>query len=234
MQHDSYHGPFGGTFVIRREAPALHQPVDVSFSNPTSRWACFDKMDRKNGLSFSVDGFELGGRKPAEGGVDAVGIVEGSDGIENGGAGLFVGEEVAAVDEPHFEGAPNAFQGGVIVALGPAPDGREQIGLGQSCAEITSRVLNAAVGVEEQSRRWLAMRAGHFEGVEGEMGVDLLAHGPAGELPAAQIEDASEVKPTLPGFDVGNVGHPDGVGGCGFWSEVALKGWTEDWRAHGM
>lgn len=47
------------------------------------------------------------------------------DVIENGGSGLGAGLEVAPVDQFKFEGAPEAFQGGVVVVIALAVHGVE-------------------------------------------------------------------------------------------------------------
>ncbi len=50
------------------------------------------------------------------------------------------------------------------------------------------------------------------EGVERDLGVQGLTHGPADDLAGVNIEDGDEVEPALAGRDVGQVGEPDLVG----------------------
>ena len=49
--------------------------------------------------------------------MKALGIVEAFDVIEDGGAGLVVRGERLAINQLPFEGAPEAFHGGVVVAI---------------------------------------------------------------------------------------------------------------------
>src|SRR4051812_28346467 len=82
-------------------------------------WACFEKTDDEVGVIWLVVlVFEVNGRKIIQGTVSALAIVEGFDVIEDFGASLAVGSEVAAIDQFEFESAPEAFHGGVVVAVG--------------------------------------------------------------------------------------------------------------------
>jgi hypothetical protein len=47
-------------------------------------------------------------------------------GYDDAGAGLEVADKVSAIDEVEFEGAPEAFHGGVVVAVAFAAHGRHQ------------------------------------------------------------------------------------------------------------
>ena len=55
--------------------------------------------------------------------MGALAIVEAFDVIEDFGARLGVRREVTAVDEVEFEAAPEAFHGGVVVAVGASAHG---------------------------------------------------------------------------------------------------------------
>src|SRR5207247_2073181 len=63
---------------------------------------------------------------------------------------------------------------------------------------------------------------GHAQGLEDEGAVDALAHREADDAAREQVEDRSEVQPSLRGPDVGDVRHPSEVG-C-----VGLKLTVED------
>ena len=58
--------------------------------------------------------------------------------------------EAAAINQFLFEGAPEGFHGGVVIAAGFAAHGGEGLAMSQSVAEISAGVLAAAVGVEDQ------------------------------------------------------------------------------------
>ena len=152
-----------------------------------------------------------------EGAVEALTIIEGFDVIEDGGPGVGMGGEIAAIDEFELEGAPEAFHGGIVIAVALATHGLEEIGLGQSRAEIAGGVLGPPVGVEEQLGSGLTVLQRHGESLENEGGVDPFAHGPADDLAAVEIQDTGEVEPTFPSLDIGDIGDPDLIGRGGCW-----------------
>lgn len=73
-------------------------------------------------------------------------IIERLDVVEDLGASLVVGGEVAPSNEFEFECAPETFHGGVVVAGAAAAHGGNEAGLGVS----TSRSTLAA----SKDRRW--------------------------------------------------------------------------------
>ena len=84
----------------------------------------------------------------------------------------------------------------------------------EGVAIVVAGVLNAAVGMEHQACGRLAMSPGHAPGGQDQFGVDVLAHGPAGQAPAVKVQDAGQVEPAFLGVDVGDVAEPDLVGGA--------------------
>ena len=96
--------------------------------------------------------------------MSALAVVEDFDIIENFGTGLAVAGEVSAIDQVEFEGAPKAFHGGVVVAVTCAAHGGHQAGGLQGLPVITTGVLDAAIGVEDQISWRLAVQAGHGQG----------------------------------------------------------------------
>ena len=95
--------------------------------------------------------------------MSAVAVVEGFDVIEDLHASLSAGVEATAIDQLQFEGAPEAFHGGIIVAIALAAHRGEQTSVGQCLTIIVGGVLNAAVGMEEQMGRWLPSEQSHLE-----------------------------------------------------------------------
>ena len=88
------------------------------------KWACFDKMDREvEAFGLVVMEFEVNWRMIIQRAMRALAIVEGFNVIEDVGARLSAGEEVTAVNEFEFEGAPEAFHGGIVVAVAFATHG---------------------------------------------------------------------------------------------------------------
>ena len=121
--------------------------------------------------------------------MGAARVIKAFDIVEDFGASLVVGGKVATVDELQFEGAPEAFPGGIVVAIAPAAHGWNDVGLSQRSSEITRGVLNAPIRVEEEIRRGIVMAQGHAEGVEDQGGIDRLAPGPTDDLAAVEVED---------------------------------------------
>ena len=93
--------------------------------------------------------------------MEALGVIKAFDVIEDGGAGSLVGGERPAIDEFPFEGAPEAFHVGIIVAIALAAHGGDEARPGQGVAIIGGGVLNPAIGVAEEFGGRLAMQERH-------------------------------------------------------------------------
>ena len=102
-----------------------------------------------------VLGFEVNWGKIVQGAVSALAIVKAFDEFKDVLAGLGAGGELAAVNQFEFEGAPEAFHGGVVVAVAFAAHGGHAARLGQRVPVVGAGVLNAAIGMEQQLRRRL-------------------------------------------------------------------------------
>src|SRR5206468_9520058 len=94
--------------------------------------------------------FEVNGRKVVQRAMGALAIVEGFDVIEDLGSSLGASAEAAAVNQLQFEGAPEAFHGGVVITVTSATHRGDQAGLSQGLTIIAAGVLNAAIGMEQQ------------------------------------------------------------------------------------
>ena len=57
--------------------------------------------------------------------------MEGFDVVEDFGFGLAVSGEVAAVDQFDFQGAPEAFHGGIVVTISSPTHGRNKARCGE-------------------------------------------------------------------------------------------------------
>ena len=53
---------------------------------------------------------------------------------------------------------------------------------------------------------------GHHQRGERQLGAHMVAHRPADDLAGRQVEHGGEVKPSLAGRDISDVGQPDAVG----------------------
>src|SRR5271165_1473529 len=103
------------------------------------------------GVHSVVLEFEVNGGMIAQGAVAALAVVEGLDVIEDFVPGLGAGVKVPAVNHLQLEGAPEAFHGGVVVAIAFAAHGGDQPGPAQCAAVVGAGVLDAAIGVEQQA-----------------------------------------------------------------------------------
>ena len=87
--------------------------------------------------------------------MKALGIIETFDVIEDGGACLVVVGELPTIDQFPFEGAPEAFHGGIVVTVALAAHGWHQFGGLERVAEVATGILDAAIGMEQQFGGWL-------------------------------------------------------------------------------
>ena len=115
-------------------------------------------------------------------------------------------------DELDPEGVEEAFHGRIIVAA-RRPAYR---GFSFHCNELLAvrfrGVLAAAVGMTDEAfGRSLPLRSRH-QGGQRQLCSHMVAHRPSDDLAGRQIEHSREIKPSLAGRDIDNVGQPDAVG----------------------
>jgi hypothetical protein len=72
--------------------------------------------------------------------------------------------------------------------------------------------LDTAIGVMDQSWHWSPCSQRHLESIGGQLGPEMVSHGPADNLAAVRVEDDRQVQPALPGADVGDIAEPLLVG----------------------
>ena len=137
-----------------------------------------------------------------QGAVSAAAIVEGFDVIEDFGASLTAGSEVAAIYQFELEGAPEAFHGGVVVAVGCAAHGGDETRLAERLAVIGAGILDTAIGVEQQTGGRIAVQEGHGQSFQDEGGVDALTHGRADDLAAVEVQDSGQIEPSPVSMEV--------------------------------
>src|ERR1044072_3606424 len=144
--------------------------------------------------------------------MSALAVIEGLDVIEDLHASLGAGVEEMAIDELQFEGAPEAFHGGVVIAVASAAHGGDQAGVTQSLAIIGAGVLDAAIGMKKQLGRRATMQQRHGQSFQNQSRVNALTHGPASDLAAIEIQDGGQIEPAFLGFNVSDVSHPELIG----------------------
>ena len=149
--------------------------------------------------------------------MTALAVIEDFNVVEDFGSGVGSAGELASVDQFQFEGAPEAFHGSVVVAVTASAHGGDQTGRLQGCPKVPGGVLNTPVGVEKQSGWRRTMQGRHGESCQDQGGVNCLAHGPADDFAAVEVQNAGEIEPTLVGENVGDIGDPDLVGCSSLW-----------------
>ena len=80
--------------------------------------------------------------------MSALAIVERFDVVEDLGSSLGATVKATAIDQLQFEGGPEAFHGGVVIAVGAAAHGCDEAGLVESSTVFGAGVLDAAIGME--------------------------------------------------------------------------------------
>jgi len=81
----------------------------------------------------------------------------------------------------------------------------------------------------DRARRGPLAFYGHVEGVQRDLGVQCLAHGPADDLAGVYVEDGGEMEAAFARWDVGEVGESDMTGGRRL--EVSGQSVGRDWIA---
>lgn len=146
--------------------------------------------------------------------MEAVLVVKVIDILADGGAGLWEVGEGRAVDQFGFEGAPEGFHGGVVVAVAAGVHAGEDLpGLEQG-AEGAAGVLFSLIGMMDEARGGTAAGQGLLQGVPDEAGVEGITERPADDFATEAIHDGGEVSPPGLGVDVGDVGDPGLVDAC--------------------
>ena len=125
------------------------------------------------------------------------------------------------MDALALEAAEEVFSDGVVIGIALAGHALADAKIGKPLAVSAGGVLDAAVGVEDETRSGSAAPDGHSKGGEGEVCVDGLGEGVADDLLCAKVFHNSAVEPALAGGDIGNIADP-----CGVWlvkGETARK-----------
>src|SRR6185312_14359943 len=108
-------------------------------------------------------------------------VVERLDPLEDDSAGVIAIFEVMAVDEFHFQGGEERLRPSIIIAIAATTHGGSDPVSFELGAEAFVRVLDAAIGVEEQARGTAAAPStdGHLQGSDHEIGFERAGKGPA-------------------------------------------------------
>lgn len=106
--------------------------------------------------------FEVHRGEITERAVDPHPVISDFDGLEEEASGLFPIQEDGLIEELVFESAPERFDRGIIIAVGPAAHARKDTGLFELSSIFSAGVLTAAIGMmNEALRMMLSMRQSH-------------------------------------------------------------------------
>src|SRR5882672_837763 len=159
------------------------------------------------GQAFEVDRGMI-----SQAGVDALFVVEAIDVAGNGGVELGIAREAAAVSELGLQGMEEAFHMSVVLAVARAVHaGDDAVGL-EIVLVAVGRVLDATIGVEEQSGLGSASRDRALERPQGYLSGAVASERPAHDAPREQIHHRGQVAPALAQTQVREIAHPDLVG----------------------
>ena len=125
-------------------------------------------------------------------GVKAVGIIEAFDVPGQITTSSITCRVDLVVDALDFEGVEEALHGCVVEAVAPAARGRGYTCCGKDLAVGLGSVLDPAVAVMKEAGRRALPFDRHPERVDGDVGVQCLAHGPADHLAGRHVDDGGE------------------------------------------
>lgn len=114
-----------------------------------------------------------------------------------------------------FQSPPETLDRGIIVAVAAAAHGDLHAELLKQFAVLQGAILAAPVGVVDQAcRRPLGCDCAE-KGLADQILRHSLAHCVAHDLSGEEVFVAGKIQPTLGGWDIGDIGHPDLVRGFG-------------------
>jgi hypothetical protein len=142
------------------------------------------------------------------------------------------------VQELAFEGRDEALGQGVIEGVSHGSHREEKSCLFETLAELHGGVLRAAIGVMDEPRSGAAVVDRHVEGIEYQLGAEVVGHRPAHDLAGESVEHESKIEAPFSASSIGDVRNPKAIGtfGC----EVAhhqvrrVRGTFEDVPAGGV
>jgi len=167
---------------------------------------------------MGVEVFEGDWGEEAEGGVTADRIIEGFDVVEDHGFCLRAGGGDLVLEAFGFEGGPEGFCGGVIVAVGAAAHALGDAQVLEGAAEEIAGILGALVTVvDEAGEPTRGLGGGALKCFEHQRCFHVIGGGPADHPTAVEVDFGGEKKPSFLSGNVGDIGNPDLVwsGGSG-------------------
>lgn len=119
---------------------------------------------------------------------------------------------MAQMDAFALKAAEKVFGHGVVIGVALAGHALPDAEGGQALLVSVGGVLDAAVGVKDETGLRPAALDSHIQGGQGKTGVNMVGEGVANDLLCAKVLHDSAVEPALAGRDIGDVADPCGVG----------------------
>ncbi len=139
-------------------------------------------------------------------------VVETLDVGEDASSGFVPGSETTAMDEFCLQGSKKALCCSIIERVSLASHGGDDSGVPEGFPEGKGPVLTAPVRMMNGAATRLIAGYCHTQGVYDQIRREIVPLSPSAALARAGVNDCSEVQPSFPGGDVGDVRHPEFVG----------------------
>ena len=124
------------------------------------------------------------------------------------------------VQPAHFQSTPQALRGRIVPAVAFATHRAFHAVAYQRALKLVPAVLTSPVQVEDQSRRRVPSEPFHLQNIRHQTTLHMRLHAPAQHLAAEQVNNSSQVQPTLVGGDIRDITRLDLIGS--FHGEVVL------------
>ena len=163
--------------------------------------------------------FKLHGADIAQRGVQSAVVVERQP-VNHLVHRLASGCKSLTVQPAHFQSTPQALRGRVVPAVAFAAHRAFHAVACQRALKLVPAVLTSPVRVEDQSRHRVASEPCHLQSIRHKAALHVRLHTPAHHLAAEQVNNSSQVQPTLIGGDTRDITRLDLIGS--FHGEVVL------------
>ena len=127
--------------------------------------------------------------------------------------------QVRAVEQLALQRGEEGLGDGVVQRVADGAHRAEQAGVAEALSEHPGRVLAAVIGMGDGAVG-ATPQAGHLEGVDDELGAEVVGDRPADDPSGPGVDDDGEVDPALAGAVLGDVLHPQPVRAVG--AELAV------------
>src|SRR5712691_11974652 len=138
-------------------------------------------------------------------------VVEDLDVVEHRQASCLERRPVVAGDELGLETGEEALGASVVVGIADRAHRRRDASLAELATEGQARVLDAVIGVVDETGTGPTPADRHRQCVADELGPEMVGDAPADDPPAPGVADGGEIEEAGPGREIGDVGDPEAV-----------------------